>query len=405
MSCVNKIRVLHVIGGSLHGGAAKGAINLHRSLLRSGVESFVVCGYADRKVANTFNVVASIFWAQVLERCDNLVLKFFLKRRKIIFSPGLVGARLRDLVNSLDVDILHLHWVNAGFFNISELQKMDLPIVWTVRDAWPFTGGCHIPMSCLEFKKQCSGCEQLGDFQPIDLARLLHRRKSEILRRIRNVTAVGISPFIKNQLVQSSLWRQKRVEVIENSIDFSAFTRFDKQFARSILGLESDKFIVLCGNNSGEIWKGHFFFYRLVEDLAVKNFEMVSFGRGKPYVGCRDYGFIKTTRELSLLYSAVDVFVFPSIYEPFGKAPFEAAFCGSKIVSFSGTGTADFYKKKYEGWWKLLDKRGYEGILGAIYSFAASRSESCAYKDLLDQFCEDRTADKYIELYHEILGA
>ena len=211
---------------------------------------------------------------------------------------------------------------------------MDLPIVWTVRDGWPFTGGRHIPLTCLKFKQECNNCEQLGDFQPVDLARRLHQRKAEILGDIPNLTAVGISPFIKNQLEQSSLWRSKRVEMIENSIDFSAFTRFDKQYARSVLGLEPDRFIVLGGNNSGEVWKGHHFLEQLSKDRVAENFEMVSFGRGKSYVGCRDYGFMTSTRELSLLYSAVDVFVFPSIYEPFGKTPFEALIAERKLCRF-----------------------------------------------------------------------
>lgn len=397
------IRVMHVVGGSLHGGAAKGALNLHKSLLKIGIDSFILNGYADRNVSNLISNLSLRLISRVFARLDNLIVRIFISRVRVLFSPGLTGISINGIIRKYEIDVVHLHWINLGFFDVADLDSIQVPIVWTVRDAWPFTGGCHIPMGCKKFQNGCFECEQLGGFQPFDLAHFLYNRKLRIISQSSELIAVAISPFIQKQIRQSKIWRGLRVKMIENSIDFSELYKFNKEDARRRLGLDGDKLIVLVGNDSGEIWKGRHIVKRLVSDLSSDRFELVSFGRGEPYGKCKNFGFFENPHALSTLYSAVDVFIFPSTYEPFGKALFEAAYCGAGVISYAETGTADFYSESYSSWWKLIELGNYDQLLAQLQTWRKSGDPSSATKQLEARFDERNIATKYQQLYQKIL--
>ena len=75
-----------------------------------------------------------------------------------------------------EFDIIHLHWINGGFVNIKHLAKVDKPIVWTMRDMWPMTGGCHYSMKCEKYKTGCGNCEQLKSNSGYDRSKFVLNR-------------------------------------------------------------------------------------------------------------------------------------------------------------------------------------------------------------------------------------
>ena len=36
-----------------------------------------------------------------------------------------------------------MHWINNEFISIKEIGKINIPIVWTFYDMWPFCGAEH----------------------------------------------------------------------------------------------------------------------------------------------------------------------------------------------------------------------------------------------------------------------
>jgi glycosyltransferase involved in cell wall biosynthesis len=401
----SRLRVLHVIGGDMDGGAAKGAINLHNALIEFGVSSFVVSNYENSNVRNLIKRGASKYKAWLYDHIDKLPLYFYFSRKKIIFSPGIVGEDILTTVKKLKIDVLHLHWINTGFINISDLNGLGIPIVWTMRDAWPFTGGCHIPMNCSKFITQCNNCEQLQSTHYHDLSFFMQNRKKKIVAKLNNITLVGISPFLQKQAMQSEIWSSTHIEMIENNVDIDRFHPTKKHLSRDQLELDREKTIILIANDSGETWKGHHFLYKLANDLTNKNYEIVSFGSGKPCHKGKNFGFVQSKEHLALIYSAIDVFIFPSTYEPFGKAPFEAASCGAKVVSFESTGTADFYEN--EEWWYLARHADYDSLLQHTLKACNdvnTVSVNSQREHLLSKFDQSKIASKYVKLYNKVLN-
>ena len=52
-----------------------------------------------------------------------------------------------------NADIIHIHWLSDGFINLKSISKISKPIVWTMRDMWPFTGGSHYTMEFEKYEK------------------------------------------------------------------------------------------------------------------------------------------------------------------------------------------------------------------------------------------------------------
>jgi glycosyltransferase involved in cell wall biosynthesis len=63
-----------------------------------------------------------------------------------------------------------------------------------------------------------------------------------------------------------------------------------------------------------------------------------------------NFGFVNDNNYLSYLYSAADVFVFPSIYEAFGKTVVESMSCGTPVVAFDNSGPSELIEHKKNGY-------------------------------------------------------
>jgi len=92
-------------------------------------------------------------------------------------------------------DILNLHWVAGSFEYISFFRKVspNLPIVWTLHDMNPFTGGCHFDGGCGKFNEHCGACPQIGSSKLDDFSAHVWKRKNEPFARTgANMMHIGI---------------------------------------------------------------------------------------------------------------------------------------------------------------------------------------------------------------------
>ncbi len=273
----------------------------------------------------------------------------------MIFSPGMFGNRLRGMDVYERADIIHLHWVNSGTLSISEIGKLRKPVVWTLRDIWPFTGGCHIYSGCDRFRQVCGRCPMLGSDADWDLSRLIHWLKRRAYRG--NIVPVAISRWMAEIAGTSSLFSGSQIRVIPNSVDTDAFHPVPKPAARQILNLPLDRKIVLAGaHNLGDPNKG---FHHLTHAAAVLNraaYFLLFFGnpphRPVPQ-GLPPHRFIGPLHDnisLSVVYSAADVFVAPYENEGFGKTLIEAMACETPVVCFDQGGPRDIVEHQVTGY-------------------------------------------------------
>jgi len=125
---------------------------------------------------------------------------------------------MRTKLAVFDAKIVHLHWVAAGVLEVEELLDLNCPVVWTLHDQWAFTGGCHYATHCSRFMQQCGNCPVLGSEKTEDASHNLWLRKQNAYDKI-NLTVVAPTHWMAALARQSSLFANKRIEVIPNGLD------------------------------------------------------------------------------------------------------------------------------------------------------------------------------------------
>jgi glycosyltransferase involved in cell wall biosynthesis len=408
------MKVLHVVAGDLTGGAARGAYWLHLGLKELAIDSKIVTNgnetLGDENVISLAGNAHSKLFNRVRGLFDSLPTLFYRNRQRVIFSTGFAGYDFTKTREYEEADIVHLHWINNGFVNIKHLSKISKPIVWTMRDMWPMTGGCHYSMGCEKYKTGCGECTQLNSSLGYDLSKVVLNRKARYIPK--NTIFVGISDWLSEKAKESYLMRDFDVRTIPNCINTKDFFPIDKDVARTVLGITTDKKIILAGAQSvNDFYKGFDKFIEAVRQLDESKCYLCFFGRldtklvdrlGFEYTG---FGFLHDSVSLRLLYSAADVFVAPSLMDAFGKTLAESMACGTPVVCFDATGPKDIVDHQVNGYkavpFDSSDLAG--GIRWVLQSPDYVSLSENAREKVLKCFDSGVVAKQYMELYESVL--
>lgn len=408
------MRILHIVAGDLTGGAARGAYWLHLGLLESGIDSMIMTDsvetFGDKNVISITGNNRSELLHKARYKFDSLPTRFYRNRTKAIFSTGFVGFDFTRTREYEDADIIHLHWINNGFVNIKHLSKITKPIIWTMRDMWPMTGGCHYSMGCERYKIGCGKCTQLCSSRGYDLSKVVLNRKTKYIPK--NTKFVGISSWLSETAKNSFLLRTFDVRTIYNNINTNDFFPIDKQVARDALGISTDKKIILIGAQSiNDFYKGFEKFIEATQWLDKNKYIFCFFGKlNNELVSILDFkyenfGFLNDNASLRLLYSAADVFVAPSLIDAFGKTLAESMACGTPVVCFNTTGPKDIVDHQLNGYkaapFESSDLAN--GINWVINSPEYKTLSNNAREKVIRCFDSKVAAKQYIELYQSIL--
>ncbi len=407
------MKILHLVAGDLSGGAARGAYWLHHALLDLGVASEILTNSRNVSQYTHVHSIAerpvSKLKSMVRTQLDRLPASLYRHRKRWIFSTGLVGYNFTGTPQYKDADVVHLHWINSGFVNMAHLAKVDKPIVWTMRDMWPMTGGCHYAVECEKYKDGCGCCEQLASHGKYDLSRLILKRK--IKKMPSKLIVVGISSWLRDCARKSKIFRDFDVRAISNNIDSFLFSPVDKKTAKKLLDLPDDKKVILVGaQNLRDPWKGFGLYLDSLRYLNKEDYLLLFFGSVDKYTlndlgfASKSLGFLHDSLSLRVAYSAADVFVSPSTMEAFGKTIAEAMACRTPAVCFDATGPADIVTHKIDGY-KAVPFKAQDLACGIewVVNNASYDSLCVRARDKVVKKIDSRVvAMKYIDLYNEI---
>jgi glycosyltransferase involved in cell wall biosynthesis len=216
------MKILHISAANSSSGAGIACVRLHKALLSDSVDSKVL--FLNNQYINSSeysfyeNTLIRKLRRTLLTFLDRWIVYFYLRRGKKLFSPGLFGVKIYNLSEVLAADIIHLHWTNHAFINISDLSKINKPIIWTMHDCWLFTGGCHHFFACDKFKYSCGGCPVLESKNDDDLSNFVFRRKQKLLPEL-NIKYVAISNWMKKHAKLSPILSEQSIDVIPSGID------------------------------------------------------------------------------------------------------------------------------------------------------------------------------------------
>ena len=407
--------ILHLSTSDIDNGGARAAYRLHQGLRSLGCTSRML---VRAKFSSDPTVIAE---RSVLTKLgppiSGLPLRLY-PRHTGVFSPQWFPDVLAAKTAQLNPDIVNLHWVLNGYLRIETLPRLNKPLVLTIHDMWPFTGGCHYTEDCDKYKTGCGACPQLGSNRSSDMSRWVWQRKAKAWKDL-NLTIVASSTWMADCARASSLFQNRRVEIIPCCLDTSKYKPVDKQIARELLNLPQDRQLVLFGAISAttDRRKGFYLLQPALEQLSKAGWsdriELVVFGTSEPEqpidLGFKTnyLGYVRDDVMLALIYSAADVMVVPSVQEAFGQTASESLSCGTPVVAFNDTGLKDIVDHQQNGYLATpfeVDDLA-KGIAWVLED--GERQQKLRFharQKSLREFSWDVQARRYLSLYEEILS-
>jgi glycosyltransferase involved in cell wall biosynthesis len=387
------------------GGAANGTIRTHLALLCQGIDSNLLCLHRFRySIPNEFEfgylpppgiIKRQFNKIGLFERVEgkhNRLLKK-LNAENAIFSFPDSDYDITTHPHIKEADIIHLHWIGNFVDLESFFVKIKKPVVWTIHDRNPVLGGFHIEMD----KKRYP--------QLMELDHLLQVKKRNLYRNVQNLTLIAPSKYHKLQIEKSKMFGDRVINVIHNGIDLNSFRNFDKTFSRNVLGLPEDIFIGLfvCHNRS-ERHKGFDLLHPWIRQNKNPDFKLAVVGEGFDDLSENNIiklGLITDSRLMKLIYSAADVFLFPSIEESFGNVVIESLACKLPVISSAVGISPELADNKYL---KIVDFSNIVEINKAISEIEHMKPFIELENNLLNnKHSFENHSEDYFNLYSNIL--
>jgi len=397
------------------GGAARAAYRIHHALRAYGVNSRM---FVDRSISGDSTVIKPVNLLRkiggfVRPHLDRFIVNSLMSTgNRSLHSSSVIPSGWPKRLNYAEIDLVNLHWVTGGMMSISDIANIKKPIVWTLHDMWPFCGTEHYgdgDRYVVGYSKKNRSIEDTG----FDLDRWTWKKKITFWKNT-NFTIICPSAWMANAAKQSILFENKLIQVIPNPINTDIWRPIDMWTAREILGLSCEKKLVLFGaiGAGSDHRKGFDLLVEAIKILDCKDlkYELVVFGGGEPDIPivtkCKVHyvGALNDDVSLTLLYSAVDVFVIPSRIDNLPNTGIEAQACGTPVVAFNVGGLSDIVKHGVTGYlaeaFDVVDfAQGIEWVMERNDRILRNESRAEAVK----KWSPCVVAKQYYDLYSRVL--
>jgi glycosyltransferase involved in cell wall biosynthesis len=406
------------------GGAAIAAHRLHRGLRGLGIDSRMVV--ANKSSLDETVQVAAHRWKmgeRLRRRIRSKIISRDFARYRITRSAhfeNFSDDRAPEPNLFLDAlpkaDLYNLHWV-AGFLDYRSFfarVPRGVPLVWTLHDMNPFTGGCHYTAGCDRFAAGCGACPALGSTDNVDLSAAILRRKRTAYSRLQpeKVRLVAPSRWLSREASRSALFRRFEITTIPYGLDTEVFRPRQRAIARAVFGIPQEKRIVMF---SAQSLASH----RKGLDLLIAALDginrdgaigVVSVGNGSLFDAIDENHFplgeLNSERLLSFAYSTADVFVSPSREDNLPNVLLEAMACGTPTVAFEVGGIPDIVRSGATGLLaKAEDVRSLRHAIMVILSNDEKREALSreSRRIALQEYRLGLQAERYRDVYRQLL--
>jgi glycosyltransferase involved in cell wall biosynthesis len=418
------MKIVHISTVDLVGGAARAACRLHDGLHRAGEESRM---FVLNKCSNDPSVQQFAPSKNPAVRLKRTLRRIHIRRQGqgsanaqsggySMFSDdrSIFGAEPWRQCPSADV--FQLHWV-AGLLDYGAFFRWapdKTPIVWTLHDMNPFTGGCHYDAECGRFANDCGSCPALSSADEGDLSRQIWKRKIKALARFANdrVRVVAPSRWLAQKALSSSLLGRFSCTVIPYGLDTEKFRPREERAIRDELGISSDARVILfLADGVGDPRKGYSYLLTALECVKdLRDVVVLTLGRGTPEAISNlrhiHIDAVADDERIAEIYGAADVFVAPSLQDNLPNTILESMACGTPVIAFRVGGIPDVVRDGQTG--LLAPPRGARALGQAIRELlqnSALRSEMAqnCRRVVQEEYRLDVQANRYVSLYGELL--
>lgn len=219
---------------------------------------------------------------------------------------------------------------------------------------WAFTGYCAYDMGCDRWRKGCGSCPQLGpeSFKAEIRKPEVDRTEEVIQEKVRFFNAIPVHVVCPSnwmaERVRRSLVTPASLQVIPIGVVPDLY-QSSREESRASLGLGNDSIFLYAGMPSvGNYRKGFDLLEPILQNVSHRSgVEILMTARGDapssiagiPVV---NVGFQSSDADLARVYSAADVFLFPSRMDNSPQTVVEARCAGLPVVAFDVGGTPEY---------------------------------------------------------------
>jgi glycosyltransferase involved in cell wall biosynthesis len=418
------VKVLHLTTYDNFGGAARAAYRQHLALLQSGVDSQMLVRYKHSHDAAVKLFTGDRSWPARINRT--------LRRGWIAYQEkqsrgltqriisGLTDPRadlLRGITAEMaEADLINIH-KTEHFVDLPSFMEdipSTKPVVITLHDLSPITGGCDYSEECRRFESACGRCPILNSNSPNDYSSKIFRlRQKAYTTRLNGGMAFVCNSFWTGKNARrSGLTRGHKVEVVHPGVDHRVYSTYKRQEARLALGINLDEHVVcFAAHNLSSRHKGADLLHEALSILkTLKPVRLLTMGAGffkapEKYRHSH-YGMIESDLLQVLLYRAADVFVIPSLEEAFGQTALEAAACGTVVAGFKVGGLVDIVENGVNG--RLVERGNTGALSSAILELLEDhemrvRWQAAAEAWMRERFSFEKNARAYVAVYESML--
>ena len=344
----------------------------------------------------------------------NHVLQTRLLDKHGLASKG-ATKKLIQQIEEIKPDIIHLHNIHGYYLNylilFEYLSEMNIPVVWTLHDCWPFTGHCSYfsYIGCEKWKQQCECCPNSRSYPAsicLDKSVTNYRLKKEYFSSLSKLMLVPVSNWLEG-LVRQSFLENCIAKQIYNGIDTNVFypnVTADLIFQK--YGIPHSGFILGVANIWGQR-KGLQDFIQL-RNILPKTCSIVLVGLDQRQIKELPQGIIGIRRtenveQLRNLYTSALVYVNPTWDDNFPTTNLEALACGTPVITYRTGGSPEAISPE-TGF--IVEQGDIQGMVAAIKKICqegkGTYSKACRYRAVW-YFNKEERFQEYIDLYNSII--
>jgi glycosyltransferase involved in cell wall biosynthesis len=313
-------------------------------------------------------------------------------------------------------DIAHFHDISSAIspYTLARLSKR-MPVVWTIHDCSPFTGGCLYPLGCERFTSGCGACPQTGIWpidSMIDTTRLGWKIKQRVHREP-NLHCIAPSQWMADMAMKSGMFEQPPL-VVANGVDTSLYLNHDKETIRRELGIATQgPVVLLSARYLGDERKGVRYSLDALRTISDLKPFVIVLGAAEPrfheQLAGFDYlapGYVSEPATLARYYSAADVFLFCSLADNQPLAIIEAMSAGTPLVGFATGGIPEMVVQDETGF--LVPQKDGPALAAALRRslepMRAARWSGNCRRHAVAHYSHERLLERHLNLYRSLIA-
>jgi FkbM family methyltransferase len=314
-----------------------------------------------------------------------------------------------------NADIVHFHNLHGGYFNPLALPELTRrkSCIWTLHDMQSLTGHCAHAFDCEKWKTGCGNCPRLDIYPAIrqDRTAKMWTDKKQAYADS-DIHLVVPSRWLMNQVTQSIL-QDKPIDLIYNGVNMDVFRPYPKAEVRKQFGLDPTKTVLAFTAQSGinNCWRDGKVLADAVAYLSRKYGSIIFLNIGNKSnkfdtPNTVNIPHIFDEKTLAMVYSASDVFLFPSLADNCPLSVLEAMACGLPVVSYKTGGIPELVEHGKNG--ILCEYKNAAQFIAAAEAIVMNQNAREQYGHMARQrvrkmFSLDRMIEAYQVLYERRL--